>query len=161
MPNTKKIENKNRMETTCKSHTDMANQTTLINHDAILYDRLITSLNYSYNDSVGEQRDWIESNWISILDGMIERYEEMVNGWKEDEGGEEEEKEKAVELFKVAKAECPDTEYFETLEDAKTYIDKYRESHDLDYGYIMRVEKDGESEEEIGEWGEFWEEWER
>ena len=37
------------------------------------------------------------------------------------------------------------------------YVDKYRDSHQLDYGHIMRVEKDGKEEEEAGFWGEFYE----
>ena len=67
-----------------------------------------------------------------------------------------------VKLFMVAQAECPDIEYFETLNDAKNYVDKYRDSHQLDYGYIMRVVYNGciDKEEEVGYWGEFYEDWE-
>ena len=69
----------------------------------------------------------------------------------------EDEDDNCVELFKVAQAENPDIEYFKTLNDAKNYVDKYRDSHQLDYGHIMRVEKDGKEEEEAGFWGEFYE----
>ena len=60
------------------------------------------------------------------------------------------------EQWKVANACCSDIEYFATLEEAKQYCDRYRQSHDLDYGYIMRMEGD----KEVGHWNEYWEDWE-
>ena len=71
-----------------------------------------------------------------------------------------------IELFKVAKDTYGDVHYFKTLQEAKDLVDKMRESHDFDYGFIMRVEAiyvdehTVEDETEIGDWGEFEEEWE-
>ena len=70
------------------------------------------------------------------------------------------------ELFKVAKGEYDTISYFKTLEEAKAEVDDMRDSHQFDYGYIMRIEgiyvdqytvKD---EVEVGYWGEYYEDWE-
>ena len=60
------------------------------------------------------------------------------------------------EQWMVADAHCSDIEYFATLEEAKQYCDRYRQSHDLDYGYIMRMEGD----KKVGYWNEYSEDWE-
>ena len=82
--------------------------------------------------------------------------------YKEDAGEDEEED----ELFKVAKGEYDTISYFKTLEEAKAEVDDMRDSHQFDYGYIMRMEgiyvdqytvKD---EVEVGYWGEYYEDWE-
>ena len=56
-----------------------------------------------------------------------------------------------ITTFKVADGRGAPPEEFPTLEEAKAYCDRYRESHDLDYGFIMRME-DGE---EVGDWGDY------
>ena len=70
------------------------------------------------------------------------------------------------QLFKVAKGEYDTISYFKTLEEAKAEVDDMRDSHEFDYGYIMRIEgiyvdqytvKD---EVEVGYWGEYYEDWE-
>ena len=50
--------------------------------------------------------------------------------------------------FKVAQAECPDVEYFDTLDDAKRYCDR----HLIDYGHIMLCDSE---KKEIGDWGDY------
>lgn len=50
--------------------------------------------------------------------------------------------------FKVAQAECPDIEYFDTLDDAKRYCDR----HLIDYGCIMLCDSE---KKEIGDWGDY------
>lgn len=65
-----------------------------------------------------------------------------------------------MEEFKVSQAESFDVEYFETLIEAKNYVDKYRESHSLDYGNIIRIKRDGQKEEEVGYYCEYTEDWE-
>ena len=119
------------------------------------YGRLIEAMDTLYANSTGAQKEWIDNNWKSILDGMVERGEEMIQGWKAQ-----------LELFKVAKDTYGDVHYFKTLQEAKDLVDEMRESHDFDYGFIMRVEAiyvdehTVEDETEIGDWGEFEEEWE-
>ena len=49
-----------------------------------------------------------------------------------------------------------DAEIYETLNEAKAQVDKYRESHELDYGLIRTIAEDGE----LGDWGDFTEDWE-
>ncbi len=51
-------------------------------------------------------------------------------------------------IYKVATAECPDVDYFDTLEEAKEFCDR----HSLDYGYIMLCDSE---KREIGCWGDF------
>ena len=58
---------------------------------------------------------------------------------------------KHQQFFKVATAECPDVDYFETLFLAKLFCDR----HQLSYGYIMLCDKD---KNEIGDWGDYEEE---
>lgn len=58
------------------------------------------------------------------------------------------EKEEEKQFYKVAQGECPDVEYFKTLDEAKRYCDR----HLLDYGYIMLCDEDYD---EIGYWGQF------
>ena len=68
------------------------------------------------------------------------------------EDDEEEDDEEEKNFYKVATAECPDVDYFDTLQEAKDFCDEY---HDLDYGYIMLCDAD---KEEIGDWGDYLEE---
>ena len=82
--------------------------------------------------------------------------------YKEDAGEDEEED----ELFKVAKGEYDTISYFKTLEEAKAEVDDMRDSHEFDYGYIMRIEGiyvdqyTVKEEVEVGYWGEYYEDWE-
>ena len=46
------------------------------------YGRLIEAVDTLYANSTGAQKEWIDNNWKSILDGMVERGEEMIQGWK-------------------------------------------------------------------------------
>jgi len=50
-----------------------------------------------------------------------------------------------------------DAEIYDTLDEAKEQVDKYRESHELDYGLIRTYDSD---DGVVGEWGEYSEEWE-
>ena len=58
------------------------------------------------------------------------------------------EKEEEKQYYKVAQAENPDVEYFDTLQEAKKYCDR----HLIDYGYIMLCDEDFN---EIGDWGDY------
>jgi len=58
------------------------------------------------------------------------------------------EKEEEKQYYKVAQAENPDVEYFDTLQKAKKYCDR----HLIDYGYIMLCDEDFN---EIGDWGDY------
>ena len=53
-----------------------------------------------------------------------------------------------IEYYKVATAECPDIDYFETIKGAKAFCDK----HSLNYGAIMLCDKD---KNEIGDYGDY------
>ena len=44
------------------------------------YGRLIEAMDTLYANSTGAQKEWIDNNWKSILDGMVERGEEMIQG---------------------------------------------------------------------------------
>ena len=46
------------------------------------YGRLIEAMDTLYANSTGAQKEWIDNNWKSILDGMVERGEEMIQGWE-------------------------------------------------------------------------------
>ena len=59
---------------------------------------------------------------------------------------------KDLNVYKVAKAECPDINYFTTVQEAKDFCDKH---DDLDYGYIMLCDI---YKNEIGDWGDYMEE---
>ena len=50
--------------------------------------------------------------------------------------------------YKVSTAECPDVDYFDTLEEAKLFCDK----HDIDYGVIMLCDY---NKDEIGDYGDY------
>ena len=56
------------------------------------------------------------------------------------------------EFYEVSRAENPDVEYFNTLEEAKAFCDKHC---DLDYGLIMLCDK---HKKHIGDWGDYEEE---
>lgn len=56
------------------------------------------------------------------------------------------------QYFKVADGGNPDVDYFETLDEAKAFCDKY---DSLDYGLIMLCDFE---KKEIGDWGDFEEE---
>ena len=59
-------------------------------------------------------------------------------------------------VAQLADARNANAEYFDTLDEAKKFVDKHRENEDLDYGLIMKME-DGE---DVGKYGEYSEEWE-
>ena len=66
------------------------------------------------------------------------------------EDDEEEDDEEEKNFYKVCTAECPDVDYFDTLQEAKDFCDEH---DDLDYGYIMLCDAD---KNEIGDWGDYW-----
>ena len=64
----------------------------------------------------------------------------------------DEEEEGQKEYYKVCSAECPDVDYFDTLEEAKAFCDQHA---DLDYGLIMLCDS---NKNDIGDWGDYLEE---
>ena len=61
------------------------------------------------------------------------------------------EEEEEEEFYEVACAENPDIDYFNTLEEAKTFCDKHKDH----YGLIMLCDK---NKKRIGNWGDYVEE---
>ena len=80
------------------------------------------------------------------LKKFIKDEEEVTCGMKKDR--DEYEK----EYYKVCSAECPDVDYFDTLEEAKAFCDQHA---DLDYGLIMLCDS---NKNDIGDWGDYLEE---
>ena len=102
---------------------------------------------------------WGENPEESLeIDSMLEKSQDFKNDYEEYQLNVTEDNElkpsKALKddesdnCFKVAQAECPDIEYFDTLDDAKRYCDR----HLIDYGHIMLCDSD---KNEIGDWGDY------
>ena len=93
------------------------------------YGRLIEAMDTLYANSTGAQKEWIDNNWKSILDGMVERGEEMIQGWK----GEPEveiQPEKKVKSFQLWFGKTTDgaddhIESFDTYDEMKEAFDNY------------------------------------
>jgi len=62
-----------------------------------LYDRLIQQMEDMYSEAKNkknqDQKDWIDSNWNSILDGMTDHGACMITGWNAGEESDEDSKE--------------------------------------------------------------------
>jgi hypothetical protein len=94
---------------------------------------------------------------------IFEDEEEVTCGMKKDCDGEglepveghygcdECREEDQKEYYKVCSAECPDVDYFDTLEEAKAFCDQHA---DLDYGLIMLCDS---NKNDIGDWGDYYE----
>jgi len=60
--------------------------------------------------------------------------------------------------YEVTFCNGDEAEIYDTLEEAKEVVDKWRVQCEMDYGLIRTVSG---SEDEKGDWGEFEEEWEK
>ena len=102
------------------------------------YGRLIEAMDTLYANSTGAQKEWIDNNWKSILDGMVERGEEMIQGWKGEPEVKVEGEPEIVDLQDGTKARM----LFELLH---CYQDKYKSlsGHDVSLWEEL-TEKNGE-----------------
>ena len=121
----------------------------LMEEDVIYYfleNHTLTQTSMPFDPKIHEWESELE------VDGRTEKTFKMKGGDSEED-----------EFFKVAKGDYDTISYFKTLEEAKAEVDDMRDSHQFDYGYIMRMEgiyvdqytvKD---EVEVGYWGEYYE----